>query len=620
MQRVATPSLSLSGGNYASTQSVTLSCTTPNATIYYTTDGSIPSDFTSTAYTAPIEVSSTTTITAKAFPPASVSMASSEAVSETYTINTQQPEPSAVATPTFSPAGGAFTSAQSVTLSCSTVCAIIRYTTNGNGPTEASTAFVAGTSIAVSSTTTIKAKAFKDGMTASEVVSATYTITTAPGPDPDPDPTVYPVVEGGQGEWTEGSANGLMIRVNGDYSKFQSVAINGNTIGTDKYTSASGSTIITLKASYLETLNAGQYTLRVNFTDGYAQTSFTVAHTTPYIPSPSYDYFTITATAGEGGTISPSGTVSVREGRDKTFTITPNSSYVISDVLVDGVSIKNELLSNTYTFENVYRNHTIRVTFIEESKVNPDTGAGNPFIDVDTDDWFFEDVMFVYDRGLMVGTSDTTFEPLSTTTRAMIATTIWRMDGSHTVSGTSGFPDVADGKWYTDAITWAKQNEIAGGYDNGLFGTNDPVTREQLAVFFYRYADYKGYDMTITGSLDRFTDKGDVSEYAADAMRWAIGSGLIEGKGSNILDSQGEATRAEFAAMLHRFIEKYELVEGMTTTGLMGWIDPRRLNIPNTGDFASGVWPLMMFTGLVGCSVPVFINKRKGAVHGSIAK
>lgn len=275
--RTAAPTFSVAGGTYATTQNIALSCTSPNTTIRYTTDGSVPTRF-STQYTVPIEVSSTTTIIARAFLPDDVyGIEDSEAVSATYTISTQPPDPSAVATPTFSPAGGTFTSAQSVTLSCTTAGATIRYTTNGNDPTEASTAFVAGTPIVISSTTTIKAKAFKDGMTASGVVSATYTITTAPDPNPDPDPTVYPVVEGGQGEWTEGSANGLTIRVNGDYSKFQRVAINGNTIGTDKYTSASGSTIITLKAAYLETLDAGQYTLRVNFTDGYAQTRFTVA-------------------------------------------------------------------------------------------------------------------------------------------------------------------------------------------------------------------------------------------------------------------------------------------------------------------------------------------------------
>lgn len=136
MQRVATPTFSLNGGDYTSTQSVSLSCTTPNATIYYTIDGSIPSNLTSTAYTVPIEVSATTTITAIAYPPASVSLAASEVVSETYTIGT--PPVESVATPTFSPATGTFTSAQSVTLSCATAGATIRYTTNGNDPTESS--------------------------------------------------------------------------------------------------------------------------------------------------------------------------------------------------------------------------------------------------------------------------------------------------------------------------------------------------------------------------------------------------------------------------------------------------------------------------------------------------
>ena len=94
------------------------------------------------------------------------------------------------------------------------------------------------------------------------------------------------------------------------------------------------------------------------------------------------------------------------------------------------------------------------------------------------------------------------------------------------------------------------------GYGNNLFGTNDPVTREQLAAFFYRYAKYKGYDTAVTGSLDRFTDKGDISAWAKDAVAWAVGYGLIEGKGNNMLDPQGEATRAEFAAMLQRFCQK----------------------------------------------------------------
>lgn len=271
--RAAAPSFSLSGGNYASTQSVTLSCTTPNTTIYYTTDGSIPSVFTSTAYTAPIEVSSTTTITAKAFPPASVSMGSSEAVSETYTIGA--PSVENVATPTFNPTAGTYTSAQSVTLSCATTGATIRYTTNGSEPTSSSPVY--SSAITVSSATTIKAKAFKDGMTASAVATASYTITSPPDPDPDPTPTGYPILEGANCRWIPDSAGGLTIRVNGDYTKFQSVSVDGSIIDSGKYTSEPGSTIVTLKAAYLDALSAGGHRLRINFADGYAETTFTVA-------------------------------------------------------------------------------------------------------------------------------------------------------------------------------------------------------------------------------------------------------------------------------------------------------------------------------------------------------
>ena len=178
----------------------------------------------------------------------------------------------------------------------------------------------------------------------------------------------------------------------------------------------------------------------------------------------------------------------------------------------------------------------------------------NPFTDVSESDWFYDDVMFVHVKKLMVGVSDTLFDPYGTTTRAMTATTLWRMEGSPAPEGGNPFTDVKNGEWYTDAILWAAENEIAEGYGNGLFGTNDPVTREQLAAMFYRYAEYKGYDTTITGSIDRFTDKGDISDWAVDAMKWAVGYGLIQGKDNNILDPKGYATRAEFAAMLHRFI------------------------------------------------------------------
>ena len=166
--------------------------------------------------------------------------------------------------------------------------------------------------------------------------------------------------------------------------------------------------------------------------------------------------------------------------------------------------------------------------------------------------------MFVFANDLMVGTGDATFSPEISTSRAMIAVTLWRMEGEPEPKGANPFTDVENGAWYTEAITWANENGIAAGYGNGCFQPETPVTREQLAAFFYRYAAYKGYDITITGSLDRFNDKDNVSEWAKDTMAWAVGYGLIGGKDNNMLDPQGEATRAEFAAMLQRFCQKGE--------------------------------------------------------------
>ena len=232
---------------------------------------------------------------------------------------------------------------------------------------------------------------------------------------------------------------------------------------------------------------------------------------------------------------------------------------------------------------------------------NPGTGA-NPFTDVSEKDWFYGDVMFVYENGLMLGTSKTLFSPYGTATRGMMATILWRMEGSPAPKGKNSFTDVEAGKWYADAITWTAENGIFAGYGKDKFGPDDPITREQLAAIFYRYADYKGYDLTVKGNLDKFKDADKITDYAKTAMQWAVGSGLMKGKSGNLLDPQGTATRAEIAAMLHRFIEKYELVQGKAPGGLMGWIDPKRLQIPKTGDSSVlGLWGFSLCASLAGC-------------------
>ena len=180
----------------------------------------------------------------------------------------------------------------------------------------------------------------------------------------------------------------------------------------------------------------------------------------------------------------------------------------------------------------------------------------NPFTDVSEKDWFYNDAMFVYKNGLMLGTSKTLFSPHGTVTRGMMATILWRMEGSLAPKGENSFTDVEAGRWYADAITWTAENGIFAGYSKDKFGPDDPITREQLTAIFYRYADYKGYKLTVTENLDKFEDADKITDYAKMVMQWAVGNGLIKGKSENLLDPQGTATRAEISAMLHRFVEK----------------------------------------------------------------
>ena len=224
--------------------------------------------------------------------------------------------------------------------------------------------------------------------------------------------------------------------------------------------------------------------------------------------------------------------------------------------------------SLTNKVSGVYLTKDMTVYALWRVDENPGTGA-NPFTDVSEKDWFYGDVMFVYENGLILGTSKTLFSPHGTATRGMMATILWRMEGSPAPKGKNSFTDVEAGKWYADAITWTAENGIFAGYGKDKFGPDDPITREQLAAIFYRYADYKGYDLTVKGNPDTFKDADKITDYAKTAMQWAVGSGLVKGKSGNLLDPQGTATRAEIAAMLHRFIEKYELVQGKAPGGLM---------------------------------------------------
>ena len=213
----------------------------------------------------------------------------------------------------------------------------------------------------------------------------------------------------------------------------------------------------------------------------------------------------------------------------------------------------DQSLTNQISEVSLTKNMTVYAGWRADE--NPDIVV-NPFTDVSEKDWFYNDAMFVYKNDLMLGTSKTLFSPHGTVTRGMMATILWRMEGSLAPKGENSFTDVEAGRWYADAITWTTENGIFAGYSKDKFGPDDPITREQLTAIFYRYADYKGYKLTVTENLDKFEDADKITDYAKMVMQWAVGNGLIKGKSENLLDPQGTATRAEISAMLHRFIEK----------------------------------------------------------------
>lgn len=179
----------------------------------------------------------------------------------------------------------------------------------------------------------------------------------------------------------------------------------------------------------------------------------------------------------------------------------------------------------------------------------------NPFTDVSEDDWFYNAVSFVNENGLMTGTGKATFSPQADTSRGMIVTILWRLEGEPVAEKPFTFTDVGDGKWYYKAVAWAAENGIVDGYSADKFGPEDNITREQMAKILCSYAAYKSYDVSARGDLSAFTDSP--SGWALEYVQWAVAEGLIQGKGNAILDPLGKTKRSECAAILQRFIEKH---------------------------------------------------------------
>ncbi|MCL1905741.1 MAG: InlB B-repeat-containing protein, partial [Clostridiales bacterium] len=228
-------------------------------------------------------------------------------------------------------------------------------------------------------------------------------------------------------------------------------------------------------------------------------------------------------------------------------------------------------LTTEYDFSKaVTSNITIYAKWTEKSVITPPTDEvtpptdekwKNPFEDVKSSDWFYGDVEYVYTNGLMVGTSTDPMllSPNMTTTRGMIVTILYRLEGEPDVSDlTNPFDEVAAGTWYTDAVIWAAGNGIVSGYGGGKFGPEDSITRQDLAVILNNYAKSVGIKLPAVNGYKGFNDDADIANYAKDAIERFFEAGIIAGKPGNIFDPKGDATRAEVAAMLHRFLEATE--------------------------------------------------------------
>ena len=254
----------------------------------------------------------------------------------------------------------------------------------------------------------------------------------------------------------------------------------------------------------------------------------------------SYSYYTIKATAGAGGSISPSGNVSVREGRDQTFTITPDKGYAVANVKIDGKSIG---AVKSYTFENVSRTHTIEVIFMKANG-NPQTGV---FVDVATGSYYEDAVDWAVENGITKGTDDTHFSPDGICTRAQAVTFLWRTAGSP-VSKTSTMPftDVPVGSYYYDAVLWAVENGITKGTSDTTFSPNMTCSRAQIVTFLWR-----SEKSPAAGTANPFADVKSTAYYA-DAVLWAVKENITKGTTSTTFSPNADCTRAQIVTFLWR--------------------------------------------------------------------
>lgn len=276
----------------------------------------------------------------------------------------------------------------------------------------------------------------------------------------------------------------------------------------------------------------------------------------------SYNY-EVTVGKTENGTVTVAKEDKWATGGDEvTITVTPDKGYMLDDLTITTKGGKEvEVKDNgdgTYTFTMPESAITISATFAEDPdyvEPEPSTSVADIFDDIQPGAWYEDAVQFAYDEGIMTGTSKTTFEPNTTTTRGMIVSILHRLEGNPVVTEES-FSDVSADDWYGKAVAWASSKGIVGGYGDNTFQPNKAITREEMASILYRYAQYKDQDVSARADLSKYTDAGQLGAWAEEVMQWANAEGLINGMTEDTLDPQGNATRAQVAAMFQRYLNK----------------------------------------------------------------
>ena len=264
--------------------------------------------------------------------------------------------------------------------------------------------------------------------------------------------------------------------------------------------------------------------------------------------------YAITVARSAHGTVSAD-TESAPRNRLVTLTVTPDAGYVLETLTVENDKGNfADVTANgdgTYSFRMPGSNVTVRATFVRSAAHDC---PSEHFTDVNPDGWYHEAIDYVLGKGMMNGTGENTFEPDIRLSRGMIAQVLYNLEG-RPAGADSAFTDVAADAWYADAVNWAAATGIVGGYGDGTFGADDPVTREQMAQIIYRYAGFKNVERNERGDLSAFTDGGATSDWAVTAMEWAVGAQVLTGREDGSIDPTGTATRAEVAQILMNFCE-----------------------------------------------------------------